>query len=100
MLGPICVGRRPSSDALQDPEPNEDHRERKAVDLGNRLWLRCNECGHSITSEPREFVSAHHLDIQTPLRVIARRLKCSHCNERKAHCWPEPYGIGLKRSVS
>ena len=26
------------------------------------------------------------------------RLKCTNCNARKAHCWPEPYGIELKGS--
>jgi DNA-directed RNA polymerase subunit RPC12/RpoP len=63
--------------------------------LGNRLWLRCNVCGHSLTPQPRAFAAEHHLDMQTPLLLIARRLKCTHCNERKAHCWPEPYGIKL-----
>jgi hypothetical protein len=63
--------------------------------LGNRLWLRCNACGHSMTPEPCAFAAEHHLDMQTPLLLIARRLKCTRCNERKAHCWPEPYGIEL-----
>ncbi len=58
--------------------------------LGNRLWLRCDACGHSITPEPRELANEHQLDMETPLLLIARRLKCTHCNERKAHCWPEP----------
>ena len=35
--------------------------------------------------------------MHTPLRTIARRLKCIQCNERKAHCLPEPYGIGIER---
>jgi hypothetical protein len=25
-----------------------------------------------------------------------REAECTHCNERKAHCWPEPYGIEMK----
>ena len=28
--------------------------------------------------------------------VIRRLLVCSSCGERKAHCWPEPYPIGLQ----
>jgi hypothetical protein len=36
--------------------------------------------------------------METPLLLIARQLKCTHCNERKAHCWPKPYGIELKHS--
>jgi len=65
--------------------------------LGNRLWLRCNACGYSITPELREFAKEHLLDMKTPpLLSIARRLKCTKCNARKAHCWPEPYGIELE----
>ncbi len=64
--------------------------------LGSKLWLRCNVCGHTLTPDPCEFASEHHLDMKTPLLSIARRLKCTHCNERKAHCWPKPYGIELK----
>lgn len=63
--------------------------------LGNRLWLRCNACGHSITPEPREFAAEHHLDMRTPLLSIARRLRCTRCHARKVHRWPEPYGIAL-----
>jgi len=66
--------------------------------LGSKLWLRCNACGHSMTPEPGAFAKEHHLDMETPLLLIARRLKCTHCNERKAHCWPKPYGIELKGS--
>ena len=64
--------------------------------LGSKLWLDCNICGHSMTLEPREFASEHHLDMKTPLLLIARRLTCTHCNARKAHCWPKPYGIEIK----
>jgi len=64
--------------------------------LGNRLWLRCDACGHSMTPDPRAFANEHHLDMQMPLLLIARRLKCTRCNEIKAHCWPELYGIGMK----
>lgn len=66
--------------------------------LGSKLWLRCNSCGHSMTPEPGAFAKEHHLDMETPLLLIARQLKCTHCNERKAHCWPKPYGIELKHS--
>jgi len=33
------------------------------------------------------------MSTKTPLLLIGRRLKCTKCNEREAHCWPEPYGI-------
>jgi hypothetical protein len=68
--------------------------------LGARLWLRCNDCGHSLTPAPRAFAQDHHLEMRTPLLTIARRLRCTCREARKAHCWPEPYGIpgGKRRS--
>jgi hypothetical protein len=35
--------------------------------LGNRLWLRCNACGHSITPDPRAFAKEHHLNMHALL---------------------------------
>lgn len=67
------------------------------AELGQRLWVRCNACGYSYTPEPRAFAAEHGLPLDTPLQIIARRLVCSRCGERKGHCKPEPYGIG-KRS--
>ena len=61
--------------------------------LGTRLWLRCNACGHSLTPGPRQLSEAHGIDMMTPLLTIASRLRCTKCGARKAHCWPEPYGI-------
>ena len=82
-----------------EPKNDEWHEVHRAhvESLGNRLWLRCNACGHSMTPEPRAFANEHHLDMATPLLLIARRLKCTQCHQRKAHCWPEPYGIGIGR---
>ena len=45
--------------------------------LGQRLWLRCNACGHSLTPESRNFAKQHNLDMKTPLLTIAKRLKCT-----------------------
>jgi hypothetical protein len=61
--------------------------------LGLRLWLRCNACGHSLTPEPKDFATEQGLEMTLPLLSIARRLRCLHCGERKAHCWPEPYSL-------
>ena len=66
--------------------------------LGARLRLRCNACGHSITPEPEAFAGEHDLEMTIPLLAIAQRLRCSRCGARKAHCWPEPYGIGAHRT--
>ncbi len=27
---------------------------------------------------------------------VSLEVRMHHCNARKAHCWPEPYGIGLR----
>lgn len=59
--------------------------------LGQRLWLRCNACCHSVTPEPLAFGAEHGLPDTTPLLLIELRLVCTKCRERKAHCWPEPY---------
>jgi hypothetical protein len=49
---------------------NDDWREvhlAHVESLGNRLWLHCNACGHSMTPEPRAFAKEHDLDMQTQL---------------------------------
>jgi hypothetical protein len=66
--------------------------------LGVRLWLRCNACGDSLTPESKAFATEHGLEMTLPLLSIARRLRCSRCGERKAHCWPEPYSIGAAKA--
>ena len=53
--------------------------------LGNRLWLRCNACGHSMTPDPREFAHQHHLDMKTPLLSIARLPLSSALASGKRH---------------
>ena len=63
--------------------------------LGQRLWLRCH-CGHEVIVGPIEFADARKLDHRTPLLRISQALRCSRCGERKAHCRPEPYGIGQR----
>jgi len=51
--------------------------------------------GH-LTPEPREFAHQHHLDMETPLLLIARRLKCTNCNAPKALSRPGfPGGCSL-----
>ena len=59
--------------------------------LGQRLWLRCNACGHDLLVPAVDWASGCGVDPETPLFTIARRLRCERCGERKAHCWPEPH---------
>ena len=61
--------------------------------LDQRIWLRCNACGHEQIVEPLAFAAFHDLEQSTPLLSIAERLVCTACGEHKAHCWPEPYSI-------
>lgn len=59
--------------------------------LGQRLWLRCDGCARNLYTPPMIFAGEHQLDPATPLFSITMRLRCTHCGERKGHCWPEPY---------
>ena len=61
------------------------------VDIGRRLWFRCNKCGHDVVEKPDAFSARHQIEPIMPLLLIARRLRCSRCGARKAHAWPEPY---------
>ncbi len=61
------------------------------VEMANRLWLRCDACGHETYPEPQAFADEHHLEMTTPLLPISRRLRCSKCGSRKCGCRPEPY---------
>jgi hypothetical protein len=51
-----------------------------------------------LTPESKAFATEHGLEMTLPLLSIARRLRCSRCGERKAHCWPEPYSIGAAKA--
>lgn len=59
--------------------------------LGQRMWLRCNVCGHEQIVEPLAFAAFHDLSEHTALLNIAERLKCTACGAHQAHAWPEPY---------
>ncbi len=67
------------------------------VEMANRLWLRCDVCGHEVYPEPLAFADEHHLDMTTPLLLISRRLRCSKCGSRKCGYRPEPYTISKRR---
>jgi hypothetical protein len=61
------------------------------ADLEQRIWCRCNSCGHDQVADPLAFAAFHDLDTGAPLLLIAERLVCKECVQRMAHCWPEPY---------
>ena len=47
--------------------------------LDQRIWLRCDACGHEQIVEPLAFAAFHGLDHSTPLLSIAERLVCIVC---------------------
>jgi len=65
--------------------------------LGQRLWMHCNGCGHSVVEPPLAFAERARLETDTPLLIVAEALVCTRCQARKAHAWPEPYGTKLRR---
>jgi hypothetical protein len=114
---PLCPGGRTCPGGMGTPRGKSERRKvwlriRRLDDLHGTLdrpkaqLMQCPLCPRKRTSpapatparltpEPRKFAEQHHLDMHTPLLSIARQLKCTHCNERKAHCWPEPDGIEM-----
>ena len=66
--------------------------------LGSQLWLRCNACGHSLTPEPREFAHLHHLDMETPLQLLAHAaspsivLMCGRATQKSP---PDQLGLNV-----
>lgn len=63
--------------------------------LGRKLWLRCDACCHTRMVPAIEWCDSTKVPRDTPLLLIARRLRCTKCGERKAHCWPEPHDSSL-----
>jgi hypothetical protein len=58
--------------------------------LGQRLGPRCNACNYERIVPAVEWCTSREVPADTPLLLIARRLRCERCGERKAHNWPEP----------
>lgn len=65
----------------------------KTAALGQRLWLRCNACGHDLFVDGLPWCQERGISPETPMLLIGHRLKCSCCGEKKAHCWSEPFGM-------
>lgn len=60
--------------------------------LDQKIWLRCDACGHQQIADPLAFAAFHDLEPSTPLLSIGIRLVCQAYGERKANCWPNPHG--------
>jgi len=66
--------------------------------LGNRAWLHCDGCRHSVMIEPHELTQRHRLDMQTPLLTISKAMRCTRCGARKGCCWPGRIVVEVKRT--
>lgn len=74
---------------------------RKAARMRNsamQRWLGCDWCQHHVMIAPRELADRHGLDMQTPLLMLSRALRCTRCGERKGHACIEPHGYDAHRS--
>lgn len=60
------------------------------VSLNMNLMLRCDQCFHTTSEDPRLFAARHNLDLLTPMLTVSKRLTCTKCGERKGRATPEP----------
>ena len=84
---PVTYHQRPRDDAWRAVTLAQ------VESMGHRIWLRCNGCGRSVMVAPADLSRTSGRPMSTPLLLIAEALVCSACGARRAHCWPEPYGI-------
>jgi hypothetical protein len=64
---------------------------RGVVDAGQRLWLDCCGCNRHRYIGPLEWAEKHGVDLETPLLLISRRIRCSRCGRRAVKVKAEPY---------
>jgi hypothetical protein len=56
--------------------------------LNQNLQIRCTACGHETTVDPGLFGARHDILDSLPLLLLAKRLACSTCGERRAEVGP------------
>ena len=66
---------------------------RRIVEEGYRVQLRCGFCQRYVLIPVDEFLAETGLTLDTPIRSIDRRLRCSWCGRKRADCVSEHYGI-------
>jgi hypothetical protein len=64
---------------------------RGIVDDGKKLWLHCSACERHRYLPTLEWVQKHGVDLDTPLLLVARRIRCSRCGRRAVKVRSEPY---------
>lgn len=75
---------------------------RSIISLGKRVWLDCSGCDRSRYLDTFAWIEQHGLDIDTPLLVLGRRIRCTRCGRRTVAVKAEPYSNtqGTDRSQS
>jgi hypothetical protein len=80
---------------LWNPFPKDDAWKRCSlrgvVDAGQRLWLDCCGCNRHRYIPVLEWAEKHGVDLDTPLLLVARRVRCSRCGRRAVKVRSEPY---------
>ncbi len=71
---------------------------RGIIDDDKRVWLDCSGCHRHRYVETLLWVRQYRLDIDMPLLLLARRIRCTRCGRRTVAVKAEPY-TNLERTV-
>ena len=52
---------------------------RSILDRGQRLWIVCESCQRSEYRDAPAWIAAHHIELDTPLLTVSRRIRCVRC---------------------
>jgi hypothetical protein len=64
---------------------------RGLLDEDKRLWLHCYGCHRHRYVDTRAWVEKNAVDIDTPILLISRRVRCTRCNRLTVTLAAEPY---------
>jgi hypothetical protein len=64
---------------------------RRLVNEGLRLWLHCYGCHRHCYVDTLAWVEKNAVDLDTPILLINRRVRCTRCNRLTVKLAAEPY---------
>ncbi|CAA2142778.1 hypothetical protein [Hyphomicrobium sp. ghe19] len=64
---------------------------RGIIEDGARIWLDCSGCQRSSYVEALPWIQQYGVDIDMPLLLLARRIRCTRCGRRTVAVKSEPY---------
>jgi ribosomal protein L37E len=70
---------------------------RGIIEDGKRLWITCAGCQRNEYHPAREWCAERGVDLDMPLLLLNRQIRCSQCGLRTVKICAEPYSIS-KRS--